>query len=76
MATGPSAFIVAGTIGILLGCINAALIHEFRIITIVVTIATFNAFFGLLMFFSKGRFIYNLPDWWSFSCGALGAPVA
>ena len=57
-------FIVAGTLGILLGCVNAALIHGFRIITIVVTIATFNAFFGLLMFFSKGRFIYDLPDWW------------
>lgn len=58
-------FIVAGALGILLGCVNAALIHGFRIITIVVTIATFNAFFGLLMFFSKGRFIYDLPDWWS-----------
>ena len=57
-------FVVAGGLGIGLGFINAALIHYFRIITIVVTIATFNAFFGLLMFFSKGRFLYNLPDWW------------
>jgi simple sugar transport system permease protein len=58
-------FAVAGILGIALGFINAALIYHFRIITIVVTIATFNAYFGLLMFFSKGRFIYNLPDWWS-----------
>ena len=57
-------FIVCGALGIGLGLINALLIHGFRIISIVITIATFNAFFGLLMFFTKGRFIYNLPDWW------------
>ena len=57
-------FVVAGALGIALGFVNATLIHHFRIITIVVTIATFNAFFGLLMFFTSGRFLYNLPDWW------------
>ena len=57
-------FIVCGILGICLGLINAALIHGFRIISIVITIATFNAFFGLLMFFTKGRFIYDLPSWW------------
>ena len=61
----PVGFAVAITLGVGLGCINAALIHYFRIITIVVTIATFNAFFGLLMFFTAGRFIYDLPDWWA-----------
>jgi simple sugar transport system permease protein len=58
-------FVVAASLGVLLGFINAALIYRFRIITIVVTIATFNIYFGLLMFFSKGKFIYRLPDWWS-----------
>ena len=58
-------FVVAITIGAGLGFINATLIHYFRIITIVVTIATFNAFFGLLMFFTSGRYLYNLPDWWT-----------
>lgn len=56
--------VVAGGLGISLGFINAGLIHVFRIISIVVTIANFNAFFGLLMFFTSGRSIYNLPDWW------------
>jgi len=51
-------------VGACLGAFNAALIHYFRIISIVVTIATFNIFFGLLMFFTKGVSIYNLPDWW------------
>jgi simple sugar transport system permease protein len=56
--------VVAGLIGIGLGAINAALIHYFRIISIVVTIATFNVFFGLLMFFTRGVSIYTLPNWW------------
>ena len=37
-------FIVAGGLGIMLGVINAGLIHYFRIISIVATIATFNVF--------------------------------
>ena len=57
--------LLAGGVGVALGCVNAALIHHFRIISIVVTIATFNAFFGLLMFFTQGRSIYDLPAWWT-----------
>ena len=60
-----SGFLVAGTLGIGLGLINAALIHGLGVISIIVTIATFNAYFGLLMFFSGGRFIYDLPGWWT-----------
>ena len=55
----------AAIAGIALGAINAALIYYFRIISIVVTIATFNIFFGLLMFFTRGVSIYNLPEWWT-----------
>src|SRR5690606_27051590 len=58
-------FLFAGGIGILLGAINAALIYYLRIISIVVTIATFNAFFGLLMFITNGKYIYDLPSWWT-----------
>ena len=59
-ATG---ILVCGAIGIALGLVNMFFIHRFRIVSIVVTIATYNVYFGLLMFFSKGRNIYNLPDW-------------
>lgn len=55
----------AGGFGIAIGCINASLIAGFRIISIVVTIATFNALFGLLMWMTSGRSIYDLPDWWT-----------
>jgi simple sugar transport system permease protein len=58
-------FVVAAAAGMMLGFVNATLIHYFRIITIVVTIATFNAFFGLLMFITSGRYLYNLPGWWT-----------
>ena len=40
------ATLAAGGFGLALGLINAFLIHQFRIISIVVTISTFNAFFG------------------------------
>ena len=58
-------FIIAGLVGIGLGSINAFLIYRLQIISIVATISTFNIFFGLLMFFTKGVSIYNLPDWLS-----------
>ncbi len=55
----------AGAFGIAIGCVNAVLIAGFRITSIIVTIATFNALFGLLMFMTSGRSIYDLPDWWT-----------
>lgn len=55
----------AAAFGFALGAINAGLIYYFRIISIVVTIATFSIFFGLLMFFTRGVSIYDLPDWWT-----------
>jgi simple sugar transport system permease protein len=58
-----SGILIAGAIGILLGAFNAFLIHRFKIISIVATIATFNIYFGLLMFFTQGVSIYDLPDW-------------
>jgi simple sugar transport system permease protein len=61
----PLGFLVACTLGLVLGAVNAALIHWFGIISIVVTIATFNVFFGLLMFITKGVYLYNLPAWWT-----------
>ena len=55
--------ILAAVFGAALGCFNAFWIYQFRIVSIVVTIATYNLFFGLLMFFSGGVSLYDLPDW-------------
>jgi len=60
-----SGVLLAASIGCFLGLINAFFIERFQVVSIVVTIATFNIYFGLLMFFTKGVSIYNLPDWLS-----------
>ncbi|MDD7909622.1 ABC transporter permease [Pseudovibrio exalbescens] len=56
-------FAFAMATGLMLGLVNAFLIHKFRIVSIIVTIGTFNLFFGLLMYFTRGRSIYDIPDW-------------
>jgi simple sugar transport system permease protein len=56
-------FLLAAGFGAALGCFNAFWIYQFRIVSIVVTIATYNLFFGFLMFFSGGVSLYDLPDW-------------
>ena len=68
--------LLAGTFGALLGCVNAFFIHQFRIVSVVVTIATFNLFFGLLMFWSGGVSIYDLPDWWTTRVVIFGTETA
>jgi simple sugar transport system permease protein len=52
-------------VGTALGCLNAALIHFVRITSIIATIAMMSVSFSLLMYFSGGKSIYNLPDWWT-----------
>ncbi|MGJ3701252.1 ABC transporter permease [Variovorax sp. AFSI2.2] len=49
--------------GITLMSINAFLIRQFRVISIIITISTFNVYFGLLMFFTKGHSLFDLPGW-------------
>ena len=68
--------LLAGAFGTLLGCVNAFFIYQFRIVSIVVTIATYNLFFGLLMFFSGGVSIYDLPDWWTTRVVIYGTETA
>ncbi len=69
-------FGLAAIVGIALGCLNAFLIYRFRIVSIIVTIATFNLFFGLLMFFTGGVSLYDLPDWWTSRVVILGLGTA
>lgn len=61
----PVAIGVGLLVGVGLGCLNAALIHYLRITSIIATIAMMSVSFSLLMYFSGGRSIYNLPDWWA-----------
>jgi simple sugar transport system permease protein len=56
-------FAMAAGVGILCGAINAVLIRKLRIPSIIVTIATLNIFYGLLVFVTNGKYLYQLPDW-------------
>lgn len=59
-------------VGLLLGSVNALLIYHLKVFSIIITIATQSIFFGLLMFFTNGVSIYNLPPWLQ----STGAPLS
>jgi simple sugar transport system permease protein len=59
------AFLLAGAIGAALGAVNALLVYYLRVSSIIITIATLNVFFGLLIFATKGAYIYDFPEWFS-----------
>ncbi|MDH4573764.1 ABC transporter permease [Salinicola acroporae] len=63
-------------VGSLLGLVNAFLIHRFRIVSIIVTIGTFNLYFGLLMVFTGGVSIYDVPDWLYYSVPLIDLPAS
>ena len=52
-------------IGILLGSVNAFLIHYLKAPPIIISIASMNAFYGTIQFISDGRWIYDFPEWFS-----------
>lgn len=55
------AAIIPLPIGIALGMVNAGLVYLTQVHPVIVTIATLNIFYGLLVFFTGGAWIYNLP---------------
>lgn len=62
-ATG--SIILAVIIGGLLGMINALLIYYLKIVSIIITISMQSLLFGLLMWLTNGRSLYQLPEWWT-----------
>jgi len=57
------ALALSAIVGTLLGMINGLLIYYFRIPSIITTIATMNIYYGFLIVFTGGKWIYSLPDW-------------
>lgn len=57
------AFLIAGGVGTVLGLVNAVLVNRLKVPSIIVTISTLNIFYGLLLYFSKGVWLYKYPDW-------------
>jgi simple sugar transport system permease protein len=54
-------FALAGATGLLCGLINAVFVTKLRISSIIVSIATLNIFYGLLIFTTGGNYITSLP---------------
>ncbi|NCD33659.1 MAG: ABC transporter permease [Spartobacteria bacterium] len=59
------AYLIGAGVGVSLGLINGFLIHFIKKHPLIITIATLNVFNGLLMYFTKGKWIYNFPMWFS-----------
>jgi len=55
------AFLEAALLGVLLGLLNGLIIHYFKVPIIIVTIATYNIFFGLLYVITQGKLLNNIP---------------
>ncbi|MEJ8851981.1 ABC transporter permease [Variovorax rhizosphaerae] len=75
-------FAIAATVGIVCGVINAVFITKLGISSIIVSIATLNIFYGLLIFSTGGKYITSLPKffrdgiWWFEQEDANGVPYA
>jgi simple sugar transport system permease protein len=73
---------LAVLIGLALGVVNAALVSFLGMSSIIVTIATLNIFYGFLIFFSGGKYIFSLPPalaagiYWVFHTDAAGNDYA
>ena len=57
------AFLIAGLLGVGLGAINAVLISFFNLPALIVTLATSNIFFGLLLENVPTAHISKVPEW-------------
>ena len=75
-------FALAGAVGVLCGLVNAIFITKLRISSIIVSIATLNIFYGLLIVATGGKYITSLPKFfrdgisWFEHDDASGVPYA
>lgn len=57
------AFALSGGIGLLMGVVNAILVNRLSVPSIIITISTLNIFYGLLLYLTKGVWLYSYPAW-------------
>lgn len=58
-----STFAIAIGCGLLLGMVNGLLVYLLRVPAIIITIATLNLFYGLLVWITNGTWLYGFPEW-------------
>ena len=61
----PGVFAIALGIGLLLGLVNGLFVNTMRTSALIVTIATMNVFYGILLTLTRGADIFALPDWFN-----------
>ena len=76
MANWATAILLSVVTGIVLGILNAFLVHYLKAPTLIITIATMSIFFGLLMYLTKGVRLFSFPAWFSAKTDAKTAAVA
>jgi simple sugar transport system permease protein len=54
------ALLAAAVMGAIMGLANGFILHYFRLPTIIVTIATFNIYFGMMYVITRGKLINNI----------------
>ncbi len=59
------AFAIAGMIGVVMGCVNAALVHGCRMPTLIVTLGTSSIFHGGMLALARVPYIYSVPKYFS-----------
>ena len=75
-------FAVSVGLGLALGLINGLFMNTLRTSALIVTIATMNVFYGILLTVTHGADIFSLPDWFNagfelvFHTDAQGAKLA
>jgi len=61
----PGVFAIALAIGLVLGLLNGVFVNSLRTSALIVTIATMNVFYGILLTLTHGADIFALPDWFN-----------
>ncbi|TNH06895.1 ABC transporter permease [Testudinibacter sp. TR-2022] len=56
-------FLISITSGVSLGLINAVIVNKLKVPSIIITISTLNIFYGLLLYITKGTWLYDYPAW-------------
>lgn len=60
-----AALAIGCLLGTIMGFVNALLTYYLRAASIIITIATASIYSALLIYFTDGTEIYDLPSWWS-----------
>ena len=58
-------FVIALGLGIALGLVNGVLMNTLRTSALIITIATLNVFYGILLTVTRGADIFALPTWFN-----------